>query len=166
MRKSRSNTARYGPSDRHPVAAIALSSLLIGTTAAANPPPMRIAHEMNHAALPRPRTTAVRGHASEQLPWRTAPFDPPALQGERSYPVRFSAVPDLNSRSYLQDLSLPTLGGEGRGIRDQSPTEQFIRQARQEGLPLARLWQNDQALLSLGLNRKGKPGLWIIQKIR
>jgi hypothetical protein len=37
---------------------------------------------------------------------------------------------------------------------------------RREGLPLARLWENKSALLSLGLNKKGKPGLWIVQKIR
>ena len=35
-----------------------------------------------------------------------------------------------------------------------------------EGLPMARLWENKSALLSLGLNKKGKPGLWTIQKIR
>jgi len=92
--------------------------------------------------------------------WRQAHENP------RAYPATFSSVPDLHSRAYLQDLSIPTMGGNGRGIRDQSPTEQFIRQARKEGLPLARLWQNEQALLSLGLNRKGKPGLWIIQKTR
>jgi hypothetical protein len=33
-----------------------------------------------------------------------------------------------------------------------------------EGLPLARLWENKSALVSLGLNPKGKPGLWITQK--
>ena len=82
----------------------------------------------------------------------------------QTYPARFTQIPDLSSRDYLRNLSLPMMGGDGRGIRDQSPTEQLARQVHREGLPLARLWQNDQALVSLGLNRKGKPGLWIIQK--
>jgi hypothetical protein len=42
----------------------------------------------------------------------------------------------------------------------------FARRVHREGLPLARLWENKSALISLGLNKKGKPGLWIIQKIR
>lgn len=33
-----------------------------------------------------------------------------------------------------------------------------------EGLPVARLWENHSALVSLGLNAKGKPGLWLVQK--
>ena len=44
--------------------------------------------------------------------------------------------------------------------------EEFAQHVRREGLPLARLWENKSALLSLGLNKKGKPGLWIVQKIR
>ncbi|MFO1467983.1 MAG: hypothetical protein U1F35_16335 [Steroidobacteraceae bacterium] len=88
------------------------------------------------------------------------------MASPRAYPATFSPVPSLRSLDYLDQLSLPTLGGDGHGIRDQSPTEQWIRQVRREGMPFARLWQSDAALLSLGLNRKGKPGLWIIQKTR
>jgi len=86
------------------------------------------------------------------------------VQDARAFPATFSAVPVLASRDYLAQLSLPAMGGDGHGVRDQSPTEQLIRQVRKEGMPLARLWQNDDALVSLGLNPKGKPGLWIIQK--
>jgi hypothetical protein len=35
---------------------------------------------------------------------------------------------------------------------------------RRERLPLARLWQNHEAMLSIGLNQRGKPGLWLVQK--
>jgi hypothetical protein len=31
-------------------------------------------------------------------------------------------------------------------------------------VPIARLWESHSALLSLGLNQRGKPGLWLIQK--
>jgi hypothetical protein len=40
----------------------------------------------------------------------------------------------------------------------------LVRRVHREGLPVARLWENRSALLSLGLNQRGKPGLWIIQK--
>jgi len=166
MRKHRPNTARNDSPHQRRLVAIALASLMAGTTAGANPPLMNITRDANRAVHAVPRAAEVRGMARGDASWRTAPVEPTANPVAQPYPPRFSGIPDLHSRSYLQDLSIPTLGGDGRGIRDQSPTEQFIRQARKEGLPLARLWQNDQALLSLGLNRKGKPGLWIIQKIR
>jgi hypothetical protein len=42
--------------------------------------------------------------------------------------------------------------------------EDIARRVPQEGVPFARLWENKSALVSLGLNQRGKPGLWIIQK--
>ena len=42
--------------------------------------------------------------------------------------------------------------------------EDMVLRFHREGLPLARLWENKSALVSLGLNPKGKPGLWITQK--
>jgi hypothetical protein len=47
-----------------------------------------------------------------------------------------------------------------------SRAQAFARRVHREGLPLARLWGTKSALLSLGLNQRGKPGLWLIQKIR
>jgi len=44
--------------------------------------------------------------------------------------------------------------------------QRFSRRVQREGLPFARLWENKSALVSIGLNQKGKPGLWLIQKIR
>jgi hypothetical protein len=43
--------------------------------------------------------------------------------------------------------------------------EELARRFHREGLPVARLWENKSALVSLGLNQKGKPGLWIVQKV-
>jgi hypothetical protein len=63
-------------------------------------------------------------------------------------------------------IDLPALGGEGAQTRMPSRAEEFARRVHREGLPLARLWENKSALLSLGLNKKGQPGLWIVQKIR
>ena len=130
--------------------ATALLLPLIAATAHAEPPP----------------TSALSVMPKLDLRWQSAQGHSPPIDAWARYPATFSRLPDLKSRSYLLLLALPLMGGDGRGVRDQSPTEQLARQVHREGLPLARLWQNEQALVSLGLNRKGKPGLWIIQKTR
>jgi len=49
--------------------------------------------------------------------------------------------------------------------RIPSRLEEMARRVHREGLPVARLWENNSALVSLGLNQRGKPGLWVVQKI-
>jgi hypothetical protein len=61
-----------------------------------------------------------------------------------------------------QRVDLPALGLDGMHAR---PTAQdFVRRVHREGLPVARLFETKGALLHLGLNPKGKPGLWLVQK--
>jgi hypothetical protein len=43
--------------------------------------------------------------------------------------------------------------------------EDVARRFHREGLPVARLWQTESTALSLGLNNKGKPGLWFVKKL-
>jgi hypothetical protein len=45
-----------------------------------------------------------------------------------------------------------------------SRVKQIAEHFHREGLPVARLWESRSALLSLGLNGRGKPGLWLVQK--
>jgi hypothetical protein len=71
--------------------------------------------------------------------------------------------PTLGTREQLQ---LPGMGAEAPQKRIPGRAEEFVRRVHREGLPVARLWENKSALVSLGLNQKGKPGLWIIQKVR
>ena len=40
-----------------------------------------------------------------------------------------------------------------------------MREFHRDGLPVARLWETKSALVHVGLNQKGKPGLWIVQKM-
>ncbi len=47
-----------------------------------------------------------------------------------------------------------------------SPLQTLAHNFHQEGLPMARLFENQNSLVHLGLNQKGKPGLWIVQKVR
>jgi hypothetical protein len=41
----------------------------------------------------------------------------------------------------------------------------LLHRVHREGVPIIRLWNSKSALLSIGLNQKGKLGLWLIQKI-
>lgn len=45
-----------------------------------------------------------------------------------------------------------------------SRAEIFARRVHQEGLPIARLFESKSAAVSIGLNKRGKPGLWFTQK--
>jgi hypothetical protein len=61
-------------------------------------------------------------------------------------------------------LQLPGLGSEGAHAPMRGRAEEFVRRVHREGLPVARLWENKSALVHLGFNQKGKPGLWLVQK--
>jgi hypothetical protein len=176
------NIAQFGmisgrESPRYRVCWLVLLAAILTQVAQAEPPPAFAAHVQRGVAtkvsasvnsVPAADSRAkFNAHASLEMRATTVGGAwLPRVQDARSFPATFSSVPVLTSRDYLAQLSLPTMGGDGRGIRDQSPTEQLIRQVHKEGMPLARLWQNDEALVSLGLNPKGKPGLWLIQKTR
>jgi hypothetical protein len=58
------------------------------------------------------------------------------------------------------------LGIGEQNFRAMSQAEIFARRIHREGLPVARLWESKSALISIGLNRKGKPGLWLTQKVQ
>jgi hypothetical protein len=50
-------------------------------------------------------------------------------------------------------------------LRMESKVQEMERRVPREGLPVARLWETKTALLHLGLSPKGKPGLWLMQKV-
>jgi hypothetical protein len=59
----------------------------------------------------------------------------------------------------------PGLGTGELRFRTMSQAEVLARSIHREGLPVARLWESKSALLSIGLNQKGKPGLWLTQTV-
>ena len=61
-----------------------------------------------------------------------------------------------------QQAELPAFGFSG--IHARPTAQDFVRRVHREGLPVARLFETKGALLHLGLNPKGKPGLWLVQK--
>jgi hypothetical protein len=92
--------------------------------------------------------------------------------GPRTLDLRPPELPRTND-DFPGSANRHLLGGESKnasGLADfsmtkpMSPAEAFARRVHKEGLPVARLWETRSALVSIGLNPKGKPGLWLIQK--
>ena len=81
-------------------------------------------------------------------------------QAPSAFPSRTHRQVDGGERA----LQLPQLGAAG--AQGRPAVQQFVRQVRREGLPIARLFESKSALVHLGLSPKGKPGLWLVQKLR
>jgi hypothetical protein len=72
---------------------------------------------------------------------------------------------DAGKASLATDDRRPTavLIGE-LNFQVMGQAQMLARRIHQEGLPVARLVETKSALLSIGLNQRGKPGLWLTQK--
>jgi hypothetical protein len=68
------------------------------------------------------------------------------------------------SRSRAPGSSEPVPASAPAFHFQDSRAKQIAEHFHREGLPVARLWESHSALLSLGLNGRGKPGLWLVQK--
>jgi hypothetical protein len=68
-------------------------------------------------------------------------------------------------RSDGEQTRFANLGAQLMRARTSASLEEFAQRVRHQGLPIARLWENKSALVSLGLNQRGKPGLWVVQKV-
>jgi hypothetical protein len=83
-------------------------------------------------------------------------------------PAEATAFPSMKRQTAPSgeraESDLPALGG-GSNKRLMSKPEEIAHRIQHEGLPVARLWQSHSALISLGLSPRGKPGLWLIQKV-
>jgi hypothetical protein len=136
---------------------VMLGSCALGLTGAALAgPPIGGARGAFHVDL--------RAHAAHSTLDLRPAFD--AVNAAEKPPSAFPSSLHRQTLGAQEDIRLPELGSESSQARPRGRAEEFVQRAHREGLPLARLWENKSALVSLGLNKKGKPGLWIIQKIR
>jgi hypothetical protein len=128
--------------NKSPLAIWGLCGLVSVSSALASPPATRqvAAHSESHPSLDLRAPSSVPGAAKAE-----------------------SGFPSLRRASFggMEQVELPQLGAQGRV---PSRAEEFARRVHREGLPVARLWENKSALVSLGLNQRGKPGLWLSQK--
>lgn len=130
----------------------------------ASPPPVKAAHAGTGVAHLDLRPPVERAFAVYPAP-RAASQAEPAFKSLEALAGRRAGQSSGRPGDAEKDGNyLPGLGLGSSQSRSVSQAEAFARRFHREGLPVARLWENHSALLSLGLNQKGKPGLWVVQK--
>ena len=118
--------------------------------------------------------SAVAASPLEKVANRTA-AQPAAVASARNTPLDLRLPPLTGAtgagfaefgrlKDTADDKRLASLGAAMNQERASNRTEAFIQRFHREGLPLARLWQGHAAVVSLGLNPKGKPGLWLVKQ--
>jgi hypothetical protein len=144
------------------LATVQLTSLACMSLCLAGPPSVSglqnmatVARSVSLPSLRRPTTPVFGNHGP-----RTLDLRPPELPktNDDDFPGtanRHLLGSETKHTSSLADFSM---------TKPMSPAEAFARRVHKEGLPVARLWETHSALVSIGLNPKGKPGLWLIQK--
>jgi len=78
--------------------------------------------------------------------------------------------PDLGTQDLrADDRQRPAdFGAEALSFQESSQAQviaQRLQRMHREGLPIAHLWESRSAALSIGLNQRGKPGLWFTQRM-
>jgi hypothetical protein len=110
------------------------------------------------AAAPKSTMASIATHLDLRPPSRTLEG------GDKSQPFPSSAVIHRQFGGMEETVQLPSSGTGGPRLRP--PMVELARHIQHEGLPVARLWENKSAMVHIGLNQRGKPGLWLVQKIR
>lgn len=163
-----SNSGGFARRNRKRVLACFTAGCLCGTglssSAIANPP--LIAGKAAVSAVDSMRSVAAAvGRPAVRQDNRSAPqLD---LRPPLEYSLAVIPGPDtLAFHSGSDDL----IARPGSGIRAtrfpvMHEPESWLHRARREGVPILRLWNSKSASLSIGLNQKGKPGVWLIQKM-
>ena len=149
------------------VAAGAICGFFLLNSAGANPPFGREKSVLS--AVDSARSLSAPGMHPESASTAHLDLRPPAIMPADTRelastpspsPIR-GLYPDKNERIFSPALSI-----DETNFRMMSKPAIFVDRVRREGLPFARLWESRSALLSIGLSPKGKPGLWLTQKIR
>jgi hypothetical protein len=149
------------------IALAALCSFALGSSAIASPAVGRPGSLLSTINSARPQSTVRRS-----LDLRKPRFDlrpttnVPSMdaRGDSSAHAPATPVPSIRHFGLDDRRQLAALGTVDESFRVVNQPEAFVRRVHQEGLPVARLWETKSSLLSIGLNQKGKPGLWLIQK--
>jgi hypothetical protein len=102
---------------------------------------------------------AAPASGSEPSASGSVPF-PSARRASKNEPIEEQPVEE-----HLPSLGNTGLGNTGLAMKNTSRAEELTRRLHREGLPVARLWETRSALVSIGLSPRGKPGIWLIQKV-
>ncbi len=102
---------------------------------------------------------AASDSGSERAAAGSVPF-PSARRASKNEPME-----EQSTEEHLPLLGITGLANTGLAMKNTSRVEELTRRIHREGLPVARLWETRSALVSLGLSPRGKPGIWLIQKV-
>jgi hypothetical protein len=149
------------------ISSVLLSMSVMSFSVRAAPPILKTL-QSNHVAATDGSKAAVAGSGAAapvlELPRHLdlrLPVEATAYRSEME-PLRFAPMRGTGmSGAAISDTAIAAGGPHARIMGN---VEAFAQRFRREGLPVARLWENHSALVSLGLNGKGKPGLWLVQK--
>jgi hypothetical protein len=111
------------------------------------------------SAMAAPPQVRAQPHLDLRAP---APTD----AAEKSAAFPSAAFPSRGNPHRLgaaEQVPLPALANDT--MRSRPGVQDFVRRVHQEGLPVARLFESKSALLHVGLSPRGKPGLWLVQKV-
>jgi hypothetical protein len=161
-----------------------LAALALGAGSAEASPPSPRGTPLARVTLESPSSSgAVRNERETGRLDLRAPSDFGAARAASDVPTEPSAsnsVPFPSARRGLKNENEPVedqppqespsvgtagLRNTGLAMKNTSRVEELTRRLHREGLPIARLWQTHSAMVSLGLSPRGKPGIWLIQKI-
>jgi hypothetical protein len=146
-------------------AAGGLCGTALSGSAAAYPPLSEAKSLLTTIDSVRPAGAAGSRSAARQENTSTPQLDlrPPIDSMPQVTPASVARAP--HSGNDMEDPPRPGFGtGEAR-FPIMSRQETLLQRVHREGVPIVRLWNSKSALLSIGLNQKGKPGLWLIQKV-
>jgi hypothetical protein len=150
------------------IAAAGLCCHSLVSSAIASPPLSRTESSLSPLNSARPVSPIRRSldQLEHRLDLRPTRDPPQTVVRDGGYPPASTTSPPAIHHFGVGDRSqLAALGTMDESFRFMSRPETFARRVQREGVPVARLWETKSALLSIGLNQKGKPGLWLIQKI-
>jgi hypothetical protein len=114
--------------------------------------------------------TGVAVTALASPPFKILAGAPAAARPPAHLDLRAPAVHESDSHGSKSSVAASSDGGRlsslgaAMGQNRANAPEQMVQRFHREGLPVARLWESHSALVSIGLNQKGKPGLWLVQK--
>jgi hypothetical protein len=120
-----------------------------------------------YAAPPLQKVTAALAHAGSKAQDRIVPrLDlrlPAEVQAnEQAAPAAGNHRLFSIESPFRSDTHSPAQAPSGHIM---SPMESMAHNFHQDGLPIAKLFQNSTSLVHVGLNPKGKPGLWVVHKL-
>ncbi len=153
------------------IAMMGLWQLFVLHEALAGQPLETVVAALNHAsnaARPAPGLQLLPGgHLDLQPPLQVSSDESRAGFPDSPHRPLMSArtVPHLEAAGANSAAwSAPAAGASSTG-HIISPMETLAHNFRQQGLPMARLFENKYSLVHLGLDPRGKPGLWILHKL-